>query len=127
MIVVDSSVAIAALTGHRPAREAVAEQRLVAPHLIDVEVAHALRGLVIGGKISAADGGRVLERWALLAVDRVAIAPLLRRIWELRDNLTAYDAAFVATAEAHGLPLVTADRRLATAAGPTCAIQLIPR
>lgn len=126
MIVLDSSVALAALTGHRPAREAMVEQRLVAPHLIDVEVAHALRGLVIGGKISAADAGRVLERWGRLAVDRVAITPLLRRIWELRDNLTAHDATFVATAEAHDLPLVTADRRLATAAGPTCALQLIP-
>jgi predicted nucleic acid-binding protein len=126
VIVLDSSVAVAALTGQPAAREAVAAQRLVAPHLIDVEVAQALRGLVIGGKISTADAGRVLELWERLAIDRVAIAPLLRRIWELRENLTAYDAAFVAAAEAHGVALLTADRRLAAAAGPRCAIQLIP-
>lgn len=126
MIVLDSSVAVAALTGQPAAREAVAAQRLVAPHLIDVEVAQALRGLVIGGNISTADAGRVLELWERLAIDRVAIAPFLRRIWELRENLTAYDAAFVAAAEAHGVALLTADRRLAAAAGPRCAIQLIP-
>ena len=126
MIVLDTSVAIAALTGHRAAREAVAGQRLVAPHLIDVEVAHALRGLVIEGRIAVADADRVLDVWERLAIDRVAMAPLVRRIWELKQNLTAYDAAFVATAEAHGVALLTADRRLAAAAGPRCAIQLIP-
>jgi len=126
VIVLDSSVAVAALTGQPAAREAVAAQRLVAPHLIDVEVAQALGGLVIGGKISTADAGRVLELWERLAIDRVAIAPFLRRIWELRENLTAYEAAFVAAAESHGVALLTADRRLALAAGPRCAIQLIP-
>ena len=126
MIVLDSSVAIAAVTGHGPAREAVAQERLVAPHLIDVEVVHALRGLVLGGKLSAADAGGALGLWERLAIDRVAIAPTLGRMWELRENLTACDAAFVATAEAHGVALLTADRRLAAAVGQRCAIQLIP-
>jgi len=126
VIVVDSSVAIAALTGHRPAREAVVEQRLVAPHLIDVEVANALRGLALGGKIAPTDAGRALKLWQGLAIDRVPIAPLLPRIWELRENLTAHDATFVATAEAQGVALVTADRRLAATVGPRCPVQLIP-
>ncbi len=92
-----------------------------------MEVAHALRGLVLDGKVAAADAGRALELWTRLAVDRVAVASFLPRIWELRENLTAYDAAFVATAEALGVPLLTADRRLATAAGLRCQLQLIPR
>lgn len=125
-MVLDSSVAIAALTGHGPSRDAVAGQRLVAPHLIDAEVAQALRGLVIAAKLSAADAGDVLELWLRIAIDRVPMPPLLHRIWELRENLTVYDAAFVAAAEAHGVPLLTADRRLAAAVGPRCAIQLVP-
>lgn len=126
MIVLDSSVAIAALTGHRPSREAVAGQRLLAPHVIDIEIAHGLRGLVIGRKLPAPDAERVLELWLRLAVDRVPMAPFLHRVWELKDNLTAYDAVFVAVAEGHGVPLLTADRRLAAAVGPKCPIQLIP-
>ena len=126
MIVLDTSVAIAALTGHHAAQEAVGRQRLVAPHLIDVEIAHALRGLVIGGRIAPADADTVLDVWERLAIDRVAHAPLVRRIWELRENLTAYDAALVAVAEVQGVALLTADRRLATAPGPRCAIELIP-
>lgn len=126
MIVLDSSVAVAALVGHGPSREAVAAQRLVAPYLIDIEVARALRGLVHGGKIPAAEAGRALDLWGRLAIDRVPTTPLLPRIWQLRENLSADDAAFVAAAEAHAVPLVTADRRLAAAIGPRCTIQLIP-
>ena len=118
MIVLDSSVAVAALIGHAASREAVAAQRLVAPYLIDIEVAHALRGLVNGEKIPAAEAGRALDLWGRLAIDRVPTTPLLPRIWQLRENLSAYDAAFVAAAEAHAVPLVTADRRLASAAIP---------
>lgn len=126
MIIVDTSVVVSALLGHDAARRALGGQRLVAPHLIDVEVAHALRGLVVGAKLGVDDGHRLLEAWAQLKVDRLPMTGLLGRVWELRDNLTAYDAVFVAAAERHGLPLVTADRRLATAAGPRCSIQLIP-
>lgn len=127
MIVLDTSVAVAALTGHPGSRDAIARQRLVAPHLVDVEIAHALRGLVRGGKLSVETAGEALTVWQRLAVDRVSLQPLLPRVWELRDNLTAYDAAFVAAAEALGIPLVTADRRLAAATGPRCTVQLVPR
>lgn len=126
MIVVDTSVAVAALLGHGPARVAMADQRLVAPHLIDAEVAHALRGLALGGKVTAAQGDGLIRAWGRVQLDRLPMPPLLPRAWELRDNLTAYDALFVAAAEAHHLTLVTADRRLAAASGPRCTIELIP-
>jgi predicted nucleic acid-binding protein len=80
----------------------------------------------LGGRIAASDAETVLDVWERLAIDRVAHAPLVRRIWELRENLTASDAAFVAVAEVHGVALLTGDRRLATAPGPRCAIELIP-
>lgn len=126
MIVIDTSVVIAALAGHEASRQVITDARLVAPHHIDVEVAHAVRGLLRGGKLGEDAAQGVISAWCRLAVDRVAIAPLLPRVWELRENLTSSDAAFVAAAEAHGIPLVTADRRLATAAGPRCAIHLVP-
>lgn len=60
-----------------------------------------------------------------MPLDRAAHQPLLARCWELRDNVTVYDAAYVALAEALGLPLVTADGRLARAPGPRCPIELL--
>ncbi|MBK8732588.1 MAG: type II toxin-antitoxin system VapC family toxin [Actinomycetales bacterium] len=127
MIVADTSAAVAALLGQSSAREALIGQRLIAPHVIDAEVAHALRGLVRGSKLSADQGRSLLGTWCRLALDRLPMAPLLPRVWELRDNLTAYDAVFVAAAEAHGVPLVTGDRGIATAVGPRCRIELIAR
>jgi predicted nucleic acid-binding protein len=127
LIVVDTSAAVAALLGQASARDALLGHRLIAPHVIDAEVAHALRGLVIGKHLTSGEGGDVLRAWSRLALDRLPMAPLLPRVWELRDNLTAYDALFVAAAEAHGVPLVTGDRRLAAATGPRCRIDLIAR
>ena len=126
MIVVDTSVAIAALTGRHSARDALVDQRLVAPAHIDAEVAHVLRGLVLGRKLGESQASAMLAVWGRLSVDRVPQPPLLARIWELRSNLTAYDAAFVAAAESQGIPLVTSDRRLANAVGPRCVMHLIP-
>lgn len=125
MIVVDTSVAVAALLGHDAARHAMTGRRLLAPHVIDAEVAHALRGLSAGGKISSGQGVSLLRVWMALAVDRLPMAGLLPRVWELRANLTAYDALYVAAAEAHGVPLVTADRKLAGAPGLRCSIEFI--
>ncbi len=126
MIVVDTSVAVAALMGHGPARAALSGRRLLAPHVIDAEVAHALRGLVLGAKVSMSQGEALIRTWLQLQVDRLPMAPLLPRVWQLRDILTADDALFVAAAEAHDVPLVTADRRLASASGPRCRIEVIP-
>lgn len=126
MIVVDTSVAVAALLGHDPARRALTGQRLLAPHVIDAEVAHALRGLVLGAKLPPSQGEALNRAWSRLQLDRLPMTPLLPRVWELRDNLTACDALFVASAEAHNLTLITADRRLASSPGPRCPIVLIP-
>ena len=68
-----------------------------------------------------------LARWASLGLRRLAVVGLLSRIWELRDNLSAYDATYVALAEALACELVTADARLAQAPGPTCAITVVRR
>ncbi len=125
MIVVDSSAALAALLGRDAARTALTDRRLIAPHVIDAEVAHALRGLVLGGKLPEPEASRILGVWRELAVDRLPMRGLLPRVWELRDNLSAHDALFVAAAEVHEVPLVTADRRLASAPGTRCTIELI--
>lgn len=125
MIVVDTSTVIAALLGHDSARAAIDDRRPLAPHVIDAEVVHALRGLTLGRKLAEADASRLLGVWQRLAVDRLPMPGLLPRAWGLRDNLSAYDALFVAAAESHGVPLVTADRRLAAAPGIRCRIELI--
>ena len=90
---------------------------VAAPHLIDVEIAHVLRRLVRREVMTAARAAAALTLWSGLRIKRYRHDALLERIWSLRENLSAYDAAYVALAEALGLPLVTADRRLARAAG----------
>lgn len=126
MIVIDSSVALGLLHREPVTVAAVAGRRLAAPHLIDAEVAHALRGLVLGRKLAVATAEQMLRVWAVLAVRRLPMAGLLERAWELCDNLTCYDALFVATAEVLQVPLVTADRRLTTAPDVRCRIELLP-
>jgi predicted nucleic acid-binding protein len=126
LIVVDASAALAALLGDGPARRALAEEHLHAPHLIDVEVASGLRRLAAAGRLQAADGSRALEALRALGMRRHAMRSLLQRIWELRDNLSAYDAAYVALAEELGCGLLTADARLAGAAGVRCPVNVVP-
>lgn len=125
MIVVDASVAVLGLVNDGDARAQLATEALAAPHLVDSEVAHALRAQVLRGDIAAIDGERALDRWAHLGVERLGVVGLLPRVWELRNNLTAYDATYVAIAEALGCSLVTADRRMANAAGPRCPITVV--
>jgi len=127
VIVLDASAAILALLNDGHARRVVATETLVVPHLADSEVAQSLRVQVLRGRVGADDVGRALERWARLGLRRLAVVGLLTRIWELRDNVTAYDATYVALAEALGCELVTADARLAQASGPTCAITVVRR
>lgn len=127
MIVVDASVAVGALSGHTACIRALEDRRLVAPHLIDAEVAHAVRGLAAGGRMSDGDARSVFETWSRLAVDRLPMSGLFARVWELRNNLTAYDAMYVVCAEMLDAPLVTADRRMAAVAGVRCRIELVSR
>jgi predicted nucleic acid-binding protein len=91
-----------------------------------VEVASVLRRLVRTSKVSAARAGLALTDLADLPLRRAPHRPLLPRIWELRANLTTYDAAYVALAERLGATLLTADGRLARAAGVRCPIEVAP-
>jgi predicted nucleic acid-binding protein len=127
VIVVDASTAVLALLNDGDARRMLAGDAVAVPHLVDAEVANALRAQVHRGGVSATDAGTALTRWARLGVRRQAIVGLLSRIWQLRDNVSAYDAAYVALAEAMGCPLITADARLARAPGPRCVITVVRR
>jgi predicted nucleic acid-binding protein len=127
VIVLDASAGVLALLNDGDARRSLATDVVAVPHLADSEVAHALRAQAHRGTVAAADARAALDRWARLGVRRFGIVGLLGRIWELRDNLTAYDASYVALAEAIGCELVTADARLAHAAGPTCPITVVRR
>lgn len=129
MIVVDASV-LAPLViddgddGHR-ARTRLRDQRMTAPYLIDVEVMSAIRQSARSGVLDDRRVSQALADLMASPLRRVPHAPLLPRIWALRHNMTSYDAAYVALAEAIGVPLLTADRRLASAPGVECEIELI--
>jgi predicted nucleic acid-binding protein len=127
VIVLDASAAVLALLNDGNARRLLARETVAVPHLADSEVAHALRAQVLRGHLGADDAGALLARWARLGLRRFAVTGLLARIWELRDNVTAYDATYVALAEGLTCELVTADARLAQAPGPTCAITVVRR
>ncbi|MBA3286923.1 MAG: type II toxin-antitoxin system VapC family toxin [Acidimicrobiia bacterium] len=128
MIVVDASVIVTALAddgndGDR-VRQRMREERLVAPHVIDLEVASAWRRLAAAGALDERRVGLALADLLALRRERVGHGPLLGRCWELRTNLTIYDAAYVALAEALDTTL-TADRRLADAPGSRCAVEVL--
>lgn len=126
MIVLDASAAVAALLNDGDARTLVASESVHAPHLIDAEVASALRRLVRVGTVNADDGLRCVETWSHLAVIRYAAATLLQRTWELRERVSAYDAMYVALAELLNCALVTADARLSRAPGLRCPVTVVP-
>jgi len=127
VIVADASAVLSALVHTGPAREALGREQVHVPHLVDVELAGALRRGALAGTWPAARGSRLLKVWAELGVVRYGVQTLLPRIWQLRDNLTSYDATYVALAEALDCPLVTADGRLSRSPGLRCTITVIPR
>jgi predicted nucleic acid-binding protein len=130
MIVVDASALLEALL-RTPAAQAV-ERRLFdpretlhAPHLLDVEVAQVVRRYAAAGEIDRDRGRAALADLADFPLRRYPHDFLLPRVWELRDNLTAYDAVYVALAEALDAPLITRDRRLAAAATRHARVELV--
>ena len=130
MIVVDAS-AMTELLLQTPLGSRV-EARLVrdgddlhAPHLLDAEVAQALRRLVRIGEVTAARAGEAIEDLILFDVFRHPHVDLLVRAWQLRDNLTAYDAVYVALAEALDAALVTCDAPLGAAPGHAAPIEVV--
>ena len=121
MIVLDTSAAVDYLLAYEPAAW-VEEQlrnaeRVHAPHLLDVEVVGGLRKQVQAGLVTARRADAALSDFMDMRVRRYPHRPFLGRMWRLRHNLTAGDAAFAALAEALGMPLVTTDLRLAAAPG----------
>lgn len=129
MIVVDNSVLVSALVDAGPTGKACAArlsgERLVAPDVIDLEAANALRGLLLGRKITEGAAGRAIEALSALPIELVPHNALLPRVWQLRHNCTPYDAAYVALAEHLQTSLVTGDVRLHRANGARCPIELI--
>lgn len=127
MFVLDASAAISALFNDGQARELVGAEPMHAPHLIDSEVAHVLRRQVLGNSLNESTGNDLLRTWQNLGISRYPSTNLLPRIWTLKDNLSAYDATYVALAEALDCGLITADARLSRASGVGCPITLVPR
>ena len=126
-MVIDASAAVSALLNDGEARRYLNTELIAAPHLVDAEVLQTMPKLVARGAVDTADADRVVKRWSQLGVRRFAIDRLIRRIWALRHNLSAYDAGYVALAEVLDCPLLTADARLAGAPGPRCPITVVPR
>lgn len=130
MIVVDASAVIEILL-RTPAAKAVEArmfdpaETLHAPHLLDVEVAQVIRRYAVGGMIDADRGRVALDDLVDLPVRRYSHAVLLPRVWELRNNFTAYDAVYVALAEALDATLLTRDTRLAAAPGHRARIECV--
>ena len=121
-MVLDASGAVELLlntaAGKRLAARLADETEAVhVPHLIDVEIAQVLRRYVLRGTLDERTGGMALHRWRQFDVERYSHEPFLGRIWRLRASVSAYDAVYLALAEALSTVLVTGDRRLARAPG----------
>jgi predicted nucleic acid-binding protein len=129
VIIADASVLVVALADDGPdgdqARARLRGERVALPELADLEVASVLRRQLAARALDARRAELALGDLAALPVPRAPHRPLLARCWELRDNLTVYDAAYVALAEAMHATLLTADRRLAQAPGPRCPIEIL--
>lgn len=130
MIVLDASVVVQMLVADEAGvmlseRLGASAETFAAPHLLDVEVTNALRSLVRARDMTAAAAAVAIVDLSDLRITRHSHEPLVPRIWELRDTLSAYDAAYVALAESLDAELWTRDARLAKARGPRCQIVLM--
>jgi len=124
-LVVDASTVVAALIDSgddgRWAEHQLASERLVAPELLHVEVAHVLSGAERRGHIDATSAALAFATMGRLPVKLVPFAACADRVWELRSNVTAYDACYVALAEVLDAPLATLDLKLTRAPGTRCS------
>jgi predicted nucleic acid-binding protein len=129
VIVVDASVIAGALvldnaTGDR-LRARLAGERLAAPAVMEIEVVSTWRGFSRAGRLPAERAEAALADLAGMRLERAPHGPLMPRIWELRDNLSTYDAAYVALAETMDTVLLTGDARLGRAPGIQCEVELL--
>jgi predicted nucleic acid-binding protein len=129
LIVLDASVLANALgddsTDGTTARETLRGHDLSAPDLVDAEVVSVLRRRWLAKTISARRFAAAIDDLTRLPLDRYPVLPFMHRAYELRANVTAYDAVYVALAEELGCPLLTADARLAKAPGARCTITVL--
>jgi predicted nucleic acid-binding protein len=129
VIVVDASVLYTALTGDNEdgdrVRARIHRDALAAPQMLDIEVMAVLRRDHLRGALTQRRAEQALADLAGLPIQRMSHQHLLERCWELRDNLTVYDSAYVVVAETLGIKLLTADRRLAAAPGIRCDVELM--
>lgn len=130
MIVLDASALVELLLGTETGRainESIADpaRSIHIPHLADVEVTQALRRYVRDGNLALDDAVEALENLRDLDLERHGHESLLERVWALRENLTAYDAVYVALAEALDGTLITCDARLSHAPGMSRVVKLI--
>ncbi|MGV9692961.1 type II toxin-antitoxin system VapC family toxin [Streptomyces sp. NPDC003444] len=131
MIVVDAGALVMLLADAGPVgaavRERVTGERLLAPHLVDIEVTSALLGRHRGGELTDRELGDACAAFAELPLRRSEHLPLLPRVRELHADLSAYDALYVALAEGYDVPLVTSDGRIrdgARATRATCPVEV---
>lgn len=130
MIVIDASVLANVVgddadDGHRARVEFRNARDVSAPDLVDVETVSVLRKRWLAGAISAQRFADAVTDLEDLTFDRYPTLRFMRRAYELRDNITAYDATYVALAETLGCELLTGDQRLANSTGPRCPIRLL--
>jgi predicted nucleic acid-binding protein len=123
-VVVDASVVVALLLDGEAdgafADQQLSGQRLVAPHLLPAEVTNVIRRAAAAKAVSADAAALAIADLGAMSIDLFPFAPFAARVWELRKNLTSYDAWYVGLAESLDVPLVTLDKRLARANGPRC-------
>ncbi len=129
MIVVDASVLAPALADDSSdgdlCRARLRGETLAAPELIDLEVASVWRKQVLAGGLDTHRAELALADLLVLPLQRVSHRHLLKRCWQLRQNLTSYDAAYVALAELLDAVLVTGDKRISRAPGIRCRVELV--
>lgn len=129
MLVVDASVIAPAVADGGAdgdiCRERIAGQPLAAPDLLRIEVLSVIRRHVSAGQLSVTQASNAINDLLKLPITVYPTAALLPRCWELRANVTAYDACYVALAEALGFALLTADSRLANAPGTRCHFEVV--
>ncbi|MDQ3734261.1 MAG: type II toxin-antitoxin system VapC family toxin [Actinomycetota bacterium] len=124
---IDASALVDVLAGDRPSTgllQRVSREPWHAPHFIDLELLNSLRRLVLRNQITVELAASVQSDFSLITISRYAHLGFRERIWELRDSMTAYDAAYIALAEALDAPLVTTDTRLGRASGRRCVVEV---
>lgn len=129
MIVIDASVLVTVLANDKQlglvARNRIVDEELCAPELIDLEVVSVLRKLVLSKKLDCERAEQAVSDLQSFRLKRVSHLNLVNRCWELHENVTPYDAAYVGIAEALSCILLTADKKLANSPGIKCEVELM--